>query len=47
VKGFGLGLFYVKQVCDAHKWKITFESEPLKGTQFQILIPIIHDKGNQ
>ncbi|NJL73813.1 MAG: HAMP domain-containing histidine kinase [Saprospiraceae bacterium] len=26
VKGFGLGLFYVKSICQAHRWKITFDS---------------------
>ncbi|MBI9066846.1 MAG: HAMP domain-containing histidine kinase [Salinivirgaceae bacterium] len=39
VKGFGLGLFYVKQVCDTHNWKILIESEVGNGTKFKILIP--------
>ncbi|MGE4290479.1 MAG: sensor histidine kinase, partial [Salinivirgaceae bacterium] len=34
VKGFGLGLFYVKQVCDAHNWSITFESPDKNGVEF-------------
>jgi two-component system phosphate regulon sensor histidine kinase PhoR len=38
VKGFGLGLFYVKQICDAHKWKLKLESEPEKGSSFTIMI---------
>lgn len=38
VKGFGLGLFYVKKVCDAHGWKIDVKSEPDQGTCFTIKI---------
>ena len=33
VKGFGLGLFYVKNICKAHGWKIWLESTPNVGTQ--------------
>ncbi len=39
VEGFGLGLFYVKKICDAHKWKITAASELNQGTTITILIP--------
>jgi two-component system phosphate regulon sensor histidine kinase PhoR len=38
VKGFGLGLYYVKNICDAHKWKIKFESAKNKGCKFAIKI---------
>ena len=31
VKGFGLGLYYVKSICKAHKWKIDLKSEENKG----------------
>ncbi len=41
VKGFGLGLFYVKNVCRSHGWKIHLESEPGKGTTVEVLIPAI------
>jgi len=41
VKGFGLGLFYVKHVCDAHGWKIELESEVGVKTAFIINIPIV------
>lgn len=39
VKGFGLGLFYVKNICDAHGWKVKLNSEEGAGTHIQILIP--------
>lgn len=38
VKGFGIGLFYVKQVVDKHLWKIKIDSELNKGTTIKILI---------
>jgi two-component system phosphate regulon sensor histidine kinase PhoR len=34
VKGFGLGLFYVKSICDAHHWKISLDPTPEAGTTF-------------
>jgi len=40
VKGFGLGLYYVKNICENHKWNITLESEFGKGTVFRIFMPI-------
>ena len=39
VKGFGLGLYYVKTICDAHQWRISLESEMGKGATFVIEIP--------
>ncbi|MCB0650750.1 MAG: HAMP domain-containing histidine kinase [Saprospiraceae bacterium] len=39
VKGFGLGLYYVKSICRAHHWKIEMKSEEGEGTCFQIRIP--------
>lgn len=38
IKGFGLGLFYVKNICQAHGWNIDVESEPDKGSTFIIKI---------
>ncbi len=40
VKGFGLGLTYVKTMLDAHGGKINVKSEPGKGSTFEVLLPI-------
>jgi len=40
VKGFGLGLFYVKNICQAHGWQVFLESEVGKGTKISITIPV-------
>lgn len=39
VKGFGLGLYYVKNICEAHRWDISLENPPDKGAVFIIQIP--------
>ena len=40
VKGFGLGLFYVKTMVEAHLGKIKLKSELNKGTTFILELPI-------
>lgn len=39
VKGFGLGLYYVRQIIRAHKWNILVDSTESDGTTFTIRIP--------
>ena len=38
VKGFGLGLNYVKNVCDGYGWDMKVDSTFGKGTTFDITI---------
>lgn len=40
VKGFGLGLYYVKNICKAHGWNFHLESEPGLGTKCIIFMPL-------
>tara|TARA_Y100001972_G_scaffold129176_1_gene194917 strand:- start:2215 stop:3786 length:1572 start_codon:yes stop_codon:yes gene_type:complete len=44
VKGFGLGLAYVKSIIDAHQGSISVESELGKGSKFVVSLPLYHGK---
>lgn len=42
VKGFGLGLSFVKNIIDEHHGEIFVESDPGKGTKITFTIPMSH-----
>lgn len=39
IEGFGIGLFYVKKICDLHRWKISIRNNTDKGITITIAIP--------
>jgi len=39
IEGFGIGLFYVKKICELHKWKIKIKNNEHKGITITIAIP--------
>jgi two-component system phosphate regulon sensor histidine kinase PhoR len=43
VKGFGLGLSYVKAVVEANQGSISVQSEPGKGSQLEVFLPFTRE----
>ena len=42
IKGFGLGLSYVKSIVDMHQGSVTVKSELGKGSTFKVFLPFTH-----
>ena len=38
IEGFGIGLSYVKKICDLHRWKITIANNTDKGIVVSIIV---------
>lgn len=47
VKGFGLGLSYVKKMIDEHHGQIRVTSQPGKGSTFEIILPYNNERKSE
>jgi two-component system phosphate regulon sensor histidine kinase PhoR len=45
VKGFGIGLYYVKTIVEAHGGHLNIKSELNKGSRFDVFLPVNFQKG--
>ena len=41
VKGFGLGLYYVKEMVEGHKAGIELKSKIGEGSEFKLIVPLV------
>jgi putative PEP-CTERM system histidine kinase len=41
-KGLGIGMFQSKMIVEAHRGRITVDSEPAVGTTFEVMLPLNH-----
>ncbi|QHV94093.1 sensor histidine kinase [Spirosoma endbachense] len=46
VKGFGLGLYYVRRIVLAHGWKLKLDSQPGRGSTFTMSAGVIERKAD-
>lgn len=44
VKGFGLGLHYVKQIAEAHQGHVDASSTPGRGSTFRLELPLLNER---
>lgn len=44
--GYGIGLYLVRHIMDAHSGRVELESEPQRGSRFRLIFPAV-DTGSQ